>query len=290
VSQPLDEVFAQFENLFGEFFGGRPASRDAGADLRVTLQLTAGEALVGCRRDIEVTRARVCAECAGAGGFGEASVCKDSAGAGKRMVQQGFFLAETLCATCCGTAKWWSKPCGACALGLVRRAEKLAIVVPPGTEHGQMLRLKSHGDELAGKPSGDLYVAIEIEGHAAAESAPELGKPRDRGHDVVVDAAVRVRHRLFGGMLEVPTPDGSATVNVPRGVHDGHEIRLVGRGKPRATRAPDGAARDPYRDVERGELVVVLRVPPAVQKRHDTIRFAALIGIVIALVVALSVR
>src|SRR6185369_14481590 len=114
-------------------------------------------------------------------------------------------------------------------------------------------------NELVDKPSGHLYVAIEIEGHEAAGTTPEPGALRDRGQDIVVDAEVRARHLWFGGSLEVPTPDGSATVIVPRNVADGHEIRLAGRGKPRATRSPEPGIGDPYRDVARGDLVVVLR-------------------------------
>jgi molecular chaperone DnaJ len=287
----IEDVFSQFQDLFGDFFGAaRNASRDKGADLRLSLLLTEDEAHVGCKREIEVMRARVCTECAGAGGFGEANTCKDCSGTGKRSAQQGFFTVQTVCATCGGTTKHWNKPCRACERGLVRRANNLAVLVPAGIQHGQLLRLAGKGDELAGKPSGHLYVAIEIEGHAKEGGAPELGKPRDRGHDVVVDAAVRARHLLFGGTLEVPTPDGSAIVKVPRGVEDGHEIRLAGRGKPRATRSPEAAAGDPYRDVARGDLVVVLRVPPAVQKRREALGFAALVSVVITILVALSLR
>jgi molecular chaperone DnaJ len=284
----VEDIFAQFGDLFGEFFGN--AGGHGGADLRVSLELSADDARVGVKRDVEVMRAHVCSECAGAGGFGEASTCKDCSGAGKRNVQQGFFMVQSVCGTCGGAGKRWKKPCVACERGLVRSAEKLSVSVPAGIEHGQMLRIAGKGNELAGKPAGHLYVAIAIEGHEDAGTPPKLGKPRDRGPDVVVDVAVRARHLLLGGSLEVPTPDGSATVRVPRGVEDGHEIRLAGRGKSRAARAPEAAAGDPYRDVTRGDLVVVLRVPPEVQKQREAIGFAALISVVLAILVALSLR
>jgi len=281
----VEDIFAQFGDLFGEFFG--TTRGQGGADLRVSLELSEDDARVGVKRDVDVMRAHVCSECAGAGGYGEPSACKDCTGAGKRNVQQGFFMVQSVCATCSGSGKRWTKPCVGCEGGLVRSAEKLSISVPAGIEHGQMLRIVGKGNELAGKPAGHLYVAITIEGHDGAGS-PQLGKPRDRGPDVVVDVAVRARHLLVGGSLEVPTPDGSATVRVPRGVEDGHAIRLAGRGKSRATHSPDTG--DPYREVARGDLVVVLRVPANVQRQREAIGFGALISVVLAILVALSLR
>jgi molecular chaperone DnaJ len=281
-----DVDLSHFGDLFGEFFG---TARDQGADLRTSLELTDADALVGCKRDIEVMRAHVCSECAGAGGFGDQATCKDCAGTGKRSTQQGFFTVQTVCPTCNGSTTRWNKACLACERGLVRSAERLAIVVPPGIQHGQMLRVPGKGDDRAGKPSGHLYVEIVLEGHKT-DSAPTLGTPRDRGHDVVVDVAVRTRHLLFGGSLEVPTPDGSATVRVPRSVEDGREIRLPGRGTPRATRSPEASTGDPYRDVACGDLIVVLRVPPAVRKQRETLGFAALITAVLAILVAVSLH
>ncbi|HEX5059011.1 MAG TPA: DnaJ C-terminal domain-containing protein [Kofleriaceae bacterium] len=282
----IEDIFSQFQDLFGDFFGAaRTQPRDRGADLRLDLELTENEAIVGCKRDIEVNRGRVCTDCAGVGGFGEPTTCKDCAGTGKQNMQQGFFMVQTTCAACRGHGKRWAKPC-ACERGLVRRAEKLAVVVPAGIQHGQILRLAGKGDELAGKPTGYLYVAISIEGYETPGTAPPNGTPRDRGNDVVVDAAVRARHLWFGGTLEVPTPDGSATVKVPRNIEDGHEIRLARRGKALAARSGEGG--DPYRDVARGDLVVVLRVTPAVQKRREAVGFAALASIVIAILVAVS--
>jgi molecular chaperone DnaJ len=281
----VEDIFSQFQDVFGDFFG---AARDKGADLRHSLELTEAEARVGCKRDVEVMRASVCTECAGAGGVGDHGTCKDCAGTGKRSTQQGFFTVQTVCATCRGSTKHWNKPCLACEHGLVRSAEKLAVVVPAGIQHGQQLRLAGKGDACAGKPTGDLYLEIQIEGHAG--TPVKLGMPRDRGHDVVVDVAVRTRHLLFGGSLEVPTPDGSASVHVPRNVEDGREIRLAGRGKPRATRSPEPTAGDPYRDVACGDLIVVLRVPPAVQKQREAVGFAGLISIVLAILVALTLR
>ena len=282
----VEDIFSAFQDLFGDFFGGARAS-NAGADLRVNVVLTEYEAHAGCKRDIEVNRARVCTECAGAGGFGELGACKDCSGTGKRSHAQGFFMVQTVCATCGGAGKRFQQLC-ACERGLVRRAEKIAVTVPAGIEHGQILRIPGKGDELAGKPTGHLYLPIEIEGYAKEGGAAPLGTPRDRGHEVVVDVPVRVRHLWFGGTLEVPTPDGSATVKVPRRVEDGHQIRLAGRGKPRATH--EAAGGDPYRDVGCGDLVVVLRVAPAVQKQREALGFAALVSVVIAILVALSMR
>jgi molecular chaperone DnaJ len=283
----VEEIFSQFKDLFGDFFGGtQAAKREQGADRRMALVLTETEARDGCKREVEAMRSRICTECDGAGGFGDASACKDCSGSGKRNVQQGFFMIQTACGACGSAGKRWTQLC-VCAAGLVSRAERITVVVPAGIQNGQILRLAGKGDELAGKPTGHLYLVIEIQGGGTSVTAPELGRLRDRGHDLVVDVAVRTRHLLFGGTLDVPTPDGTATVKVPRRVEDGHEIRLVGRGRPRATSAHAG---DPYREMARGDLVAMLRVPPEVRKRREAIGFAGLVSVVIAVLVALSLR
>ncbi len=290
VFSDMNEAFAQFEDLFGGILGATGVSRERGTDLTITLELTEADARAGCQRDVEVTRGRVCSKCAGAGGSGDHSACNDCAGTGMRTVTQGFFQVQRTCAGCRGAKTRWTRPCGACDGGLVRTAEKLTVVVPPGIEHGQRLRLAGRGDELAGRPAGHVYVRIAVEGHDDDETAPPLGEPRDRGGDVVVEVPVRARHLWFGGSLEVPTPDGSATVHVPRAVRDGHEIRIAGRGKPRAAGSPEPAAGDPYRDLGRSDLIVVLRVTPAVVRQRESLLFAAIATVVIAILVALSFR
>ena len=55
---------------------------------------------------------------------------------------------------------------------------------------------------------------------------------------------------VLGGPIQVPTPDGSVTMNLPAGVKSGQSLRLRGKGWP----SPKGA---------RGEqLVRVVITPP----------------------------
>ena len=55
---------------------------------------------------------------------------------------------------------------------------------------------------------------------------------------------------VLGGKIQVPTPDGSVTMNLPPGVKSGQSLRLRGKGWPRPKR-------------ERGDqLVRVVITPP----------------------------
>src|SRR3970040_650086 len=58
----VEDIFSAFGDLFGDFFGGRSsAKRQArGADLRVDLELTFPEAVWGCTKEVQITRAVAC--------------------------------------------------------------------------------------------------------------------------------------------------------------------------------------------------------------------------------------
>ncbi|MBN9577338.1 MAG: molecular chaperone DnaJ [Alphaproteobacteria bacterium] len=218
-----------FDDLFGEFAGGRRARRqNRGADLRYNLELTLEEAFRGKRAEIQVPVAVACEACGGSGanaGTGQ-SQCPTCSGIGKVRAQQGFFTIERTCPTCHGQGRIIRDPCKACrGEGRVQKERMLAVDIPEGVEEGTRIRLAGEGQAgLNGGPAGDLYIFLSIAPHAIFQ--------RD-GHNLHCRVPLSLVTATLGGTIEVPTVDGGRTkITVPEGTQSGRAFRVRGKGMP----------------------------------------------------------
>ena len=110
----------------------------------------------------------------------------------------------------------------------------LDVTIPPGTEDGQVLRLRGKGGEgMGGGPAGDALIAIEVRPH------PFFTR---KGDDIELELPVTLAEAVLGARLEVPTPSGPVRMAVPKGSNTGTRLRLKGKGVTRAT----GKAGDAY--------------------------------------------
>ena len=83
-------------------------------------------------------------------------------------------------------------------------------------------RAKGAGGLRGGQP-GDLYVVLNVR-------PSEIFQREDQ--DLLVEVPVSPVLAALGGEIEVPTPDGIASVKLPAGTPNGHRIRLRGKGMP----------------------------------------------------------
>ncbi len=95
------------------------------------------------------------------------------------------------------------------------------VQVPPGTEDGQVLRLRGKGG--VGTPSGDALIEISVGPHAFF---------RRDGRDIHLELPVTVAEAVLGGRVTVPTLTGAVTMAVPAGSDAGARLRLRGKGIP----------------------------------------------------------
>ena len=98
----------------------------------------------------------------------------------------------------------------------------LDVTIPPGTEHGQTLRLKGQGmPGVGGGSAGDAYVEIQVEPHAFFTR---------KDSNVHLEVPVTLPEAVLGATLTVPTVDGKVSIKVPPGSNTGSTLRLKGRG------------------------------------------------------------
>ena len=100
------------------------------------------------------------------------------------------------------------------------------VSIPAGVEAGQVLRLRGQGEAGGqGGPAGDCLIEVAIRPHAFF---------RRDGADVRVDLPITLKEALFGGAVRAPTVDGPVEVRVPAGANSGAQLRLRGKGAPKA--------------------------------------------------------
>jgi DnaJ-class molecular chaperone len=110
----------------------------------------------------------------------------------------------------------------------------LEVSIPPGTQDGQVLRLRGKGRPgLGGGEAGDALVEIAVRPHP-------LFTRKD--HDIHVELPISLREAVLGAKINVPTPTGKVTMTVPKWANTGTVLRLKGKGVPR----PSGAGGDEY--------------------------------------------
>jgi molecular chaperone DnaJ len=227
-----------FDDLFGEFMGGRRPQASSGrrrgngaergADIRYNMEITLVEAYAGKQAQIRVPTSVGCDTCSGTGAkAGTKPVsCPTCGGIGKVRASQGFFTIERTCPSCQGRGEFIEDPCPSCnGAGRTAKERTLQVSIPAGVEDGTRIRLAGEGEAgVRGGPTGDLYIFLSIKPHEFFQ--------RD-GADVFCRVPILMTTAALGGTIEVPTLDGSRVkMPVPAGAETGKQFRLKGKGMP----------------------------------------------------------
>jgi len=116
----------------------------------------------------------------------------------------------------------------------IDRIRALDVVVPPGTQDGQILRLKGQGASgaMGGRP-GDVLVEIVVEPH------PDFTR---KDHNIHMVLPITVPEAVQGAVAIVATIHGSVQLKIPKGSNTDTQLRLRGKGIP----IPGGGAGDHY--------------------------------------------
>ena len=229
-----------FEQVFGGGGGGRGRRRPRkGRDLRTELRIDLEEAYDGVEKQFTVERPEECDTCEGEGHPHDADseTCPECQGRGQvTQVQQtplGRVQQTTACPRCEGDGTLYSESCDDCrGEGYVRNEASLTVDVPEGIQEGQTLRMEGEGaPSPEGGRHGDLLIDVSIREHEEFER---------EGDDLQYRLPISFPQATFGDTVEVPTLDGAAEFEIPKGTQSGETFRLEGKGMPRLRRRGHG--------------------------------------------------
>ena len=218
-----------FEDLFN--FGGSKTSRrntkTRGNDSLVIMKISFEEAVLGCKKDIEITTTDKCSSCDGEGGFGE-NTCSECHGSGTITRQQatlfGSFLTKTTCPRCNGEGKTFDKVCSKCrGVGREKVTKNVTVTVPEGVDTGNRIRLSGYGEaSYDGGVNGDLYIEFKVASSEFYE--------RDES-DLYFELPLSITEAILGCKKEVKLPDGKKiVVTITEGTQSGDKLRVKGKG------------------------------------------------------------
>jgi molecular chaperone DnaJ len=136
-------------------------------------------------------------------------------------------------------------------VGREQRNRRLKVKIPGGVDDGSQMRLMGEGDAgMAGGPSGNLYVQLDVSPHEIFE--------RD-GNDLLTALPINVAQAALGLHVEVPTlDDDTEPLDIPAGTQHNDAFRIRHRGVPH------------LRGRGRGDLIVrvAVRVPKKLNKEQ----------------------
>jgi molecular chaperone DnaJ len=249
---PNFDTFGSIGDLFNAFFGGggafgSPSGSGVGGDIAVSVEMTLLEASAPNTVDVTFEAIDRCEHCHGNGAEPGTPIERCSRCDGAGQVQSvsrtpfGQMVRTVLCDACHGDGRLPTQPCGECrgrGQRAVRRSEQVAV--PAGIADGQRIRVSGRGHAgERGAPAGDLYVLVRV--------SPDERFVRE-GDDLITALDVSAPLASLGATLEVPTLDGTSSVEVPAGVQPGEVLAVRGEGMPS------------LRGGRRGDLRVVVNI------------------------------
>ena len=251
---------ATFADLFADVLPsgpnaveGRGGKIERGSDLFAEITLTFEEAIRGAERRLTVTRLDACARCSGSGRRrGTEARCTSCRGHGTLQWHRGHMIFSTRCSECAGTGRLRHRACMGCGgRGVAEQVEEITVQVPPGVNDGTRLRVSAKGNAgLRGGAPGDLYLVSRVKAHQHF---------RREGDDLLLDLPIAIHEAALGAVVEVPTLDGPATLELPAGTTSGQRFRVRGSG-----------VQSVRRGGRRGDLVVTVQVVlPAVSDKRS---------------------
>jgi molecular chaperone DnaJ len=247
---PNFDGFGSIGDLFNAFFGGAAGGRGGpaqGGDLAIAVEIDLIEAADGTKVQIAYEAVDRCEHCHGNGAEPGTPIetCERCGGAGQLQgvtrTPFGQMVRTIVCDVCHGDGRVPKEPCEEChGRGRVAGRRELDVDVPAGIADGQRIRLsgQGHAGEARG-PAGDLYVVVRVR---------EDQRFVREGDSLITALDVPAPMAALGSSLEVPTLNGSTTIELAAGTQPGEVITLKGEGMPSLGRG------------RRGDLKVVVNV------------------------------
>jgi DnaJ-class molecular chaperone len=111
------------------------------------------------------------------------------------------------------------------------RIETIQVKIPAGIEDGKRIRLRGQGEAppTGEGQHGDILITVRVSPHPCFKRS---------GNNLEVRVPVTLAEAALGAKVEIPTPSGAITLNLPAGTSSGAKLRVKGHGVKPDGRAP----------------------------------------------------
>ncbi len=237
-------------DIFGSVFGGGGRGRGRnktprGSDIQVDIEVSFKDSIFGLDKEISLTKNDTCNHCKGnrAEPGTTLDTCSTCKGEGHVMRQQRTILGVIenayTCDTCEGTGKIPKTKCSVCkGKGIHQQKSTIKVVIPPGIESGETLRVRGKGEAIVGGETGDLYIRVYVKKDTHYKK---------QGNDIHADLSISISDAVLGGEAGFESLEGSLTVKIPAGITHGEILRIKGKGVP-------------YSEHHRGDLMLHIKI------------------------------
>lgn len=218
-------------DIFSDFFGGSAKGQSRrGRDISIDIELTFKESVFGSDRRVLISKVGTCSDCAGSGARPGTKTESCNTCNGKGVIREtrnsffGTFTSTRECPGCHGKGEIPKDPCRTCrGAGVAKRDEEVHVMIPPGVQNGEMIRMPGLGEAAVTGAAGDLYVKLHVK--------PDSNFARE-GSNLITVLPIKLTDALLGGEYRVQTLEGAITLTVPQGVSHGEFLRVRGKGIP----------------------------------------------------------
>ena len=101
------------------------------------------------------------------------------------------------------------------------KEETITVSIPVGLKDGQKIRLRGKGELGAGGKSGDLLLTVHVAEHPCFQR---------RGNDLELELPIGLEEAVLGATINVPTPHGTAQLEIPAGTSGGKRLSIKEHG------------------------------------------------------------
>ena len=217
-------------DIFGDVFGGGSTRTRRGRDISMDIELPFRDAIFGTERRVLISKLSLCDTCNGSGAKKGTAMVSCTTCNGKGQVKEsrstffGTFTSARTCPTCKGRAEIPKEACAVChGDGVLKREEEIHVIVPAGTENGEMIRMPGRGEAIPGAPAGDLYVKLHVKQDKLFTR---------EGANLITALSIKLSDALLGAEHQIHTLDGETSLQIPTGVTQGEFLRVRGKGVP----------------------------------------------------------
>lgn len=224
-NNPYENIFRDFEDIFGQESNRSSKRQIKGADVHVNLEIDFSEAINGATKEFNYKAKDICSNCNGTKCRPGTSPqkCTTCSGKGTVNYRQGPMQIQMGCSSCKTTGTVIKSPCQTCkGSGFSMTNFKEIVNIPKGINSEQSLRVSGKGGiGEAGGHRGDLIIKITVKADSYFKR---------EGFDVYTEIPISICQAVLGCCFDIRTLTGKKSITVSPGTLHGSKVKISGEG------------------------------------------------------------